>query len=104
MWASWFFTGGSYSSYTQLRNTTPNPVGVRITWRTQAGVVAGSAALIIPSNGIVYYDARTMAPSAISGSVEVAHEGGPQALVGAQRTISVPAGLSYDAVLRQRSR
>ena len=39
-----------------------------------------------------------------AGSVEIAHTGEPQALLGSQTTLSVLTGLSFDTVLFQRQR
>jgi len=102
LWANWFFTGGEYSSFTTLRNTSDLPVGVLITWRTTSGVMAGSTSVIIPSKGAASYDARTMAPAAVTGSVEIAHDGPPQGLVGSQSTLSPTAGIAFDSVLMER--
>ena len=41
---------------------------------------------------------------ATAGSVEVSHDGEPQALIGSQTTLSVPAGLSFDTVMFERKR
>ena len=102
LWANWFFTGSEYSLYTTLRNTSDLPVGVIITWRTASGVVAGSTTVIIPSKGGAYYDARTMAPAAVTGSVEIAHDGPPKGIVGSQSTLSPTAGIAFDSVLMER--
>ena len=102
LWANWFFTGGNYSSYTLLHNTTPVDAHATLTWRNEAGVVAGTQSLTIPAHGVLFVDARVAAPGAVAGSVEVAHDGEPQDLVGSQTTLSAVTGLSFDTVMMQR--
>jgi hypothetical protein len=43
-----------------------------------------------------------MACVAAAGSVEVAHDGSPEAIVGSQTTLSSITGLSFDTILFQR--
>ena len=103
LWTNWFYIGGDYASFTLLRNTTGDPVHAAITWRTDAGSVASATTATLPAGGVVYYNARDMAPTAVAGSVEVAHDGRPQAIVGSQTTLSPIAGLSFDAVMASRN-
>ncbi len=101
LWTNWFFIGGSYSSFTLLRNTTDVPVHAAITWRASTGVIVGSDG-DDPPYGLVAYDARTSTSLATAGSVEIGHDGEPQALVGSQTTLSGATGLSFDALMMQR--
>jgi hypothetical protein len=101
LWANWFFVGGDYSSYTILRNTTTSPIHATITWRNLAGIIVGSSTASVPPGGLWFRDAKLSAASS-SGSVEVAHDGEPQALVGSQTTISPTTGQSFDTVMAQR--
>jgi hypothetical protein len=104
LWANWFYIGGNYSSYTILRNTTESSVTATVTWRGADGAPVGTKSVVIPPRGVVYYDARppTTSGAGAAGSVEVAHDGEPQALVGSQTTISATTGLSFDTLLMQR--
>jgi hypothetical protein len=110
LWTNWFFVGGNYSSYTLLRNTTNQPLTVDLRWRNEAGSVVGTRlAQTLPANGVIYIDARAvlncMAPIACAqpvGSVEVAHTGSPEAIVGSQTTMAADTGLSFDTLLFQR--
>jgi hypothetical protein len=104
LWANWFFIGGDYSSYTLLRNTTDANVHATITWRSTGGVAVSTESVTVPAHGGVFRDARaTASGSAIAGSVEVAHDGEPQGLVGSQTTLSGVTGLSFDTLLLQRN-
>jgi glucose/arabinose dehydrogenase len=103
LWANWFFTAGSYSSFTLLRNTSASPVDATLTWRGADGVVAGSDTVSIPAGATILRDARVVAPGATSGSVEIAHTGDTHAIVGSQTTLAAATGLSFDTVTLQRS-
>lgn len=111
LWTNWFFTGGDYSSFTLLRNTTNLAVVANLRWKAASGADVGTPvlSLSIPANGVVIYDARSImscpAPAACaasSGSVEVAHSGSPEAIVGSQTTLSGSTGLSFDTLFFQR--
>jgi hypothetical protein len=102
LWSNWFFVGGTYSSYTLLRNTGDADINATITWRADSGAVVGSFVTVVPAHGVVYYDARTMTTAALAGSVEVGHDGPPQGLVGSQTTLTPSTGLSFDTVMMQR--
>jgi IgA Peptidase M64 len=102
IWANWFFTAGSYSSFTLLRNTSADAVTATITWRSEAGVAVVSETVVLPAGAVYSRDARTAAPGATAGSVEVGHTGDPQALVGSQTTLTAATGLSFDTVFLER--
>jgi glucose/arabinose dehydrogenase len=101
--ANWWFTGGDYSSYTLLRNTSPVAANATLTWRDLNGAIVAAQTVAVSANGLIAVDARSVVGGVVSGSVEVAHGGEPQALVGTQTTLSATTGLSFDAVLRQRN-
>ena len=105
LFTNWFFVGGDYSSFTLIRNTTSTAVNYRAMWRNAGGTVVYSQALsAVPPNGIVALNARTINAvlAAGSGSVEIAHDGSPEALVGSQTTLSGGTGLSFDTIYFQR--
>jgi hypothetical protein len=104
LWSNWFFIGGDYSSFTLLHNTTPNPVSAVITWRSNSGAVVGSQVIAIAGGGQFAIDARNTVSGASSGSVEIAHDGPPEGLVGSQTTLSGSTGLSFDTLMLQRGR
>jgi hypothetical protein len=105
LWADWFYTGASFSSLTLLRNTTDAVVHAALIWRDPNGAVVGLVypAVPIPPRGQTTYDAHSSAPGAIVGSVEIVHDGEPQALVGSQITFDVTTGLKVDAPLGSRA-
>ena len=105
LWANWFFIGGNYSSFTLLRNTTDTAINAVITWRDAAtGAAVGTKSVDVPARGVVFYEAHppNTTGAATAGSVEIAHDGEPQALVGSQTTLSGATGLSFDTILMQR--
>jgi hypothetical protein len=101
--ANWWFIGGDYSSYTLLRNTSSVVANAMLTWRDLNGAIVGSQTVAVSANGLIAVDARSAVGGVVSGSIEVAHDGEPQALVGTQTTLSATTGLSFDTVLRQRN-
>ena len=110
LWANWYFVGGDYSSYTLLRNTTNTALKVDIRWFDFTGA-PGPVKLLqdIPANGVLFIDARTAMAcpfptpcASTAGSVQVAHAGSPEAIVGSQTTLSSSTGLSFDTLLFQR--
>ena len=58
----------------------------------------------IPPGGVSYIDARATAVGATTGSVDIAYDGEPDALVGSQTTLSATTGLSFDTVTMHRIR
>src|SRR5207249_3878447 len=102
LWANWFFIGGDYSAYIILRNTTDTTVHSTITWRGADGASVGTVSVAIPAGAVKFYDARTNTNGAAAGSVEIAHDGEPQALVGSATTLSATTGLSFDTLTMQR--
>jgi len=103
LWADWFYTGaGGYSGYIIVRNTTDSTLTTVITWRGTDGTVWGTAGGTLAPRGVWYYDARITAISVTMGSIEVAHDGEPQAIVGSATTLSTVTGLSFDEILMQR--
>ena len=110
LWTNWFFVGGDYSSYTLVRNTTNQPITVSYRWRDGGGnQVASRLNEVLPANGIAFIDARVVmscvfptACATFNGSVDIAHNGSPEAIVGSQTTLSGGTGLSFDTLLFQR--
>jgi len=101
LFTNWFFTGGDYSSFTLLRNTTDQTINGGVTWYSDAGVFAGGQDFQIAPGAIVFFDARTNA-NVTAGSVQIQHDGPPQGLVGSQTTLSATTGLSFDTIFVDR--
>ena len=106
LWANWFFIGGTYSSYVLVRNTSDAGVHATITWRAaDSGAVVGTLTETIPPGGVVFHDARAATDgTAASGSVEIGHDGDPDALIGSATTLSATTGLSFDTIAMQRGK
>jgi hypothetical protein len=104
LWANWFFVGGSYSSYSLVRNTTDADIPVVMTWRSDAGALLDTETIVIPARGVIFVNARDkFDPTANpTGSVELAHAEQPLAIVGSQTTLSAVTGLSFDTITFQR--
>jgi len=99
LWANWYFVGTGYSSYTLLRNTSGAAVNVVITWRDGTGATVGApVSTAIPAGGEVYYNAVGNAGASVFGSVEIARDGDPQAIIGSQTTLAPTTGLSFDTI------
>jgi hypothetical protein len=103
LWANWFYIGGDYSSFSLLRNTAESDVHVRVTWRSDTGSLLASESITVPSGGVVFRNAVDKAGGlTAAGSVEIAHDGRPDAIVGSQTTLSATTGLSFDTITFQR--
>ena len=105
LWASWFFIGGDYNSFVLLRNTTNSPVNYTITWRNPAGTVIGTRSGTVAGNAALGINARSHISNPavnFNGTVEIGHDGSPQALVGQVTSLSASTGLGYDSTLFQR--
>ena len=105
LWASWFFIGGDYNSFVLLRNTTNTSVNYTVTWRSPTGAVTGTTSGTVAGNAALGINARNFIGNPavnFNGTVEIAHTGSPQALVGQVTSLSATTGLGYDATLFQR--
>ena len=104
LYSNWFFTGGDYGAYTLVRNTTSSWVSYVITWRNASGVVVATVSGVLVANGNTYVNAAELpgALAAQTGSVEIAFESSPSALVASTTVLSSTTGLSFDAPFSQR--
>jgi hypothetical protein len=105
LFCPWFFVAGDYNAFTLIRNTTSSVLpGVVVTWRGLNGSVAGQTTVAIPANGTLIVNARDFVdPHAFSnGSIEIAHAGSPEAVIGSTTTLSATTGLGFDADFEQR--
>jgi hypothetical protein len=102
IWANWFFVVGNYSSFTLLRNTTASPVHATVVWRSDTGTIVGTQNITLAGGGVYFVDARTTTAGASAGSVEIGHDGEPDALVGSQTTLAATSGLSFDTLMLRR--
>ncbi len=106
LWSSWYFVGGDYNSFLLMRNTTNLPVHFVATWRNAAGTVVGtSGSVTVSAHGGVGINAKTYITDPVTnynGTIEIAHDGSPDALVGQMTSLSSSTGLGFDAPLFQR--
>lgn len=102
LWCPWFFVGGDFNAFTLLRNTTNTPVNAVVTWRYASGAVMATTNAAIPPNGAFTPNVKTFAPGAVNGSVEISHDGSPDALMGVTISISGSQGVSFETPCGQR--
>jgi hypothetical protein len=104
LWSPWFYIAGDYNSFLLLRNSSGLAVDVDVHWRDPTGVFdLGHYAGSVPGRGAITINARDYVPVPnYSGTVEVAHNGSPEAIVGQVTTLSVTTGLNFDSQLQQR--
>jgi hypothetical protein len=104
LYCPWFFVSGDYNAFSLIRNTTAQTQTATVVWRGLNGSVAGTTTFPISPNGTAIVNARDFVNPALfsNGSVEIAHEGSPQALVGSTTTLSGTTGLGFDAKFEQR--
>jgi hypothetical protein len=101
-WCPWFFIDGDYNAFTLLTNTTGSAVNITVNWRDAAGTTVGTFTGSIPANGNLALNARTYVTGATAGSVQVAHTGSSEAIVGSTTTLSGTTGVGFDAPFGQR--
>jgi hypothetical protein len=105
LFSNWFFLGGDYSAYTLLRNTMRDSVNYTINWRNGAGAIVATQTGTLAGNASTYVDARTKAGAlgAVSGTVEIAHNGSPDAIMATTTVLSATTGLSFDTFFSKRA-
>jgi hypothetical protein len=104
LWASWFFQGGDFNSFVLMRNTTDGSCSFTITWRDPSGTVVGSSGLqSVGAHGGVGLNSRSFVPAvSVNGTVAVAHDCSPEALIGQLTSLSGEQGINFDSALFQR--
>lgn len=105
MWCPFWFIGADYQAFSLLRNTTNQTINVEITWRNSAGAVVGTVSASVGANNNLVRNARldvNLPAVDTTGSIDVAHDGSPDALKGSTVTLSASTGLSFDALFEMR--
>ena len=104
IFSPWFFVGGAYNAFIELKNTTESTIAVQIRALSPSGAVCGTAGGALVANANVAWNVREFAScvTAGSGSVEVAFYGLPGAVVGNVTTLDGVLGLSFDAPFTAR--
>jgi hypothetical protein len=106
LFSNWFFVGGDYMAFTLLRNTTASTVSYVINWRNSNGAIIASQTGVLTPNGSVFKNGGDFPAvlAAVSGTVDVAHTGTPDAIVASTTVLSATTGLSFDAPFLRRMR
>ena len=106
LFSNWYFAGGDYMAFTLVRNTTNQSVNYTMKWRNNAGTIVATYTGTLPPNGSAYKNGADFpaAVAAVSGTVEVAHDGTPDAVVASTTVLSPTTGLSFDAPFIRRRR
>lgn len=103
LFCNWWFIGSGYNAFVILQNTTNSTVTPTITLRDVAGVQRGQLSPAIAGNGTVFPNASSFVTGgAIFGSIQIAHNASPGALVGTTNTQSATTGLSFDGACASR--
>jgi hypothetical protein len=105
LFSNWFFVGGDYSAFTLVRNTTNTPINYTIKWRNSGGTIVGTTSGALGGDGSIVVDGRSFPAviAAVSGTVEIAHTGSPDAIVASTTVLSGTTGLSFDAPFMKRT-
>jgi len=105
LFSNWFFVGSDYHAYAILRNTTGSTLAYTVRWRDATGAIVGTVVSTIAGNGGALLDARNVAGAlaAVSGTVEIVHNGSPDAIMATTTVLSSTTGLSFDTFFSKRS-
>ena len=114
LWANVYYIGPGFVSYSLLRNTTNGSITYDVRWRDASGAVisSGTAPKVgqtLAANGVGFFEAGGTfgcgggcTAGVQLGSVEVSHNGSPEAVIGSQTTFSGATGISFDTLFFQR--
>ena len=104
LFSNWFFLGNTYGAFTLLRNTTSSSLNYTINWRNGSGTVVSTTSGMLGANQGAYFNAGTLPPAvaATTGTVEIAHNSSPDAIVASTTVLSGATGLSFDAPFIKR--
>jgi hypothetical protein len=104
LFSNWFYLGGDYGAFTLIRNTTSTSVGYTINWRNASGAIVATTTGTLSGNGSTFVNARNFAGAvaAGSGTVEIVHNGPPDAIMATTTVLSSTTGLSFDTYFAKR--
>jgi hypothetical protein len=102
LYCNWFFIGGDYNAFTEIRNTSDQTLSLSMTFRDLNAVVRGTTGPTIAGNGGALVNARDFVTGTTTGTLEIAHVGSPDAIVASTTTLSNTTGLSFDNPCVQR--
>ena len=103
LWSNWAYTGCcGYQAYSILRNTTNTPLSIDLRFFDTNGNQLGARLnQNVAANGVYYVNSGDVVGQTVS-TVQVAHAGSPEAIVGSETTLSAATGLSFDTLFFQR--
>jgi hypothetical protein len=104
IFSPWWFVGGAYNAFAELKNATNASIAYTLTARTAGGGTCGTSSGAILANGNTAINIRTLGTclASVSGSVDVAFQGPPGAIIGNITTIDGTQGVSFDAPFSPR--
>jgi hypothetical protein len=100
----WWFTGGTNQAYAEIRNNSSDTVAATITAFRPNGTMCGTTNLSIAADGNAAVDIGALGTclAAVSGSAQIAFQGGPGGLTANITTIDVTHGTSFDSPFTPR--
>ena len=105
LYAQPFVSSGDYSAFTLIRNTTSSDLHYTVNWRDGAGSIVGTIRGTLAGNGSAFVNARDVAGALAAGhgTIEIAHDSSPDAVVATTTVLSATTGLSFDTVFAKRA-
>jgi hypothetical protein len=105
LFSNWFFVGGDYNAFSLIRNTTSSTLSYTVNWRNLAGTVVATTSSTLSPNATAVLNGRDFAGAlgAGNGSVEIAHNGPPDAIFATTTVLSATTGLSFDTIFVKRA-
>jgi hypothetical protein len=108
LFSPWFFSGGGYEAFILMKNTTNSGITATVTLFTTGGAVQGPPqTAVVPANGSFNLQVSAAPPTGFglasaTGSVQIAHNGAPGALVANVTSLNFTAGVSFDTTAGPR--
>ena len=104
LYSNWFFLGGDYNAFVLLRNTTKVSVNFTINWRDGTGAIVASMPGTLAGNAGTFKNARDFpaAINAVTGTVEIVHDGSAGAIMATSTILSLTSGISFDTSFHAR--
>ena len=105
LFSPWYFVdiSAGYDGFVEFRNNTSSPLSLTVTAFNSSGSTAGTMTFSLAGNGNRYVQiGAAFGLSSDFGSVQLAHNGTPGAVVANITTLSATTGLSFDAPFAPR--
>jgi hypothetical protein len=104
LYSNFYYAAGGYTSFTFLRNTTSTAASYTINWRSGTGSIPANSSVsgtLQPNSSAVISPPSGAVGSGI-GSVEIAHNSSPDAIVATTAILAPAAGISFTAPFEKR--